>query len=157
MKDAMTLDSQPVLGRQKAMRECRFIDILIDCLVYPFANGLYKYEDLTQQHPITKICRLVYRLLKLAVKDNSMNKNYVAQWIDLFFTQAMICTDQNSFFAELAIQELIKDNARLLENQIERTTIENLVKLCLEQPLHERFLDLLAGLCSCNAKAIQTN
>ena len=75
---------------------------------------------------------MVYRLLKLSVKDNSMNKNYVAQWIDLFFTQAMICTDQNSFFAETAIHELIKDNPRLLENQIEKTTIENLVKLCLQ-------------------------
>ena len=66
----------------------------------------------------------------------------------------MICTDQNSFLAELTIHELIKDNARLLENQIERTTIENLVKLCLKQPLHERFLNLLAALCSCNSKAI---
>lgn len=60
-----------------------------------------------------------------------MNKNYVAQWIDLFFTQAMICTDQNSFLAEVAIHELIRDNPRLLENQIEKITIENLVKLGL--------------------------
>ena len=139
------------------MRECRLIDILIDCLIFPFANGLYKYEDLTQQHPITKICRLVYRLLKLSVKENSINKNYVAQWIDLFFTQAMICTDSNSFFAETAIHELIRSNPRLLENQIEKTTIENLVKLCLKQPLHERFLHLLAGLCSCNNRAISSN
>lgn len=86
MKDPMAIDGEPLKLRQKAMRECRFIDILIDCLIYPFANGLYKYEDLTLQHPITKICRLVYRLLKLSVKENSMNKNYVAQWIDLFFT-----------------------------------------------------------------------
>ena len=114
------------------MRECRFIDLLIDCLIYPFSTSLYKYDDLTLQHPITKICRLIYRLLKMTVKDNGLNKNYVAQWIDLFFTQAMICTDQNSFLAELTIHELIKDNVRLLENQIERTTIENLVKLCLK-------------------------
>ena len=60
-----------------------------------------------------------------------MNKNYVAQWINLFFTQAMICTDQSSFFAETAIHELIKDNISLLENQIDETTVENLVKLAL--------------------------
>ena len=69
----------------------------------------------------------------------------------------MSCTDQNSFFAETAIHELIRDNPRLLENQIEKTTIENLVKLCLQQPLHERFLNLLAGLCSCNSRAITSN
>lgn len=91
--DPMTLDGEPLKSRQKGMRECRFIDLLIDCLIYPFSDGLYKYEDLTQQHPITKICRLIYRLLKFSVQDNSQNKNYVAQWIDLFFTQAMICTD----------------------------------------------------------------
>lgn len=135
----------------------RIIDLLIDCLIYPFSGQLYKYEDLTQQHPITKICRLVYRLLKLSFKENSMNKNYVAQWIDLFFTQAMICTDQNSFFAEIAINELIRDNPRLLEKQIEQTTIENLINLCLQQPLHERFLNLLCGLCSCNSRAIASN
>ena len=32
-----------------------------------------------------------------------------------------------------------------------------MVKLCLQQPLHERFLQLLAGLCSCNNRAIQNN
>ena len=62
-----------------------------------------------------------------------MNKNYVAQWIDLFFTQAMITTEANSFGAEVAINELITDNYRLLESQIKGSTIENLVELCLEQ------------------------
>ena len=47
MKDPMTINGETLRTRQKAMRECRFIDILIDCLIYPFTNGLYKYEDLT--------------------------------------------------------------------------------------------------------------
>ena len=33
--------------------------------------------------------------------------------------------------AEVAISELLKDNVRLLENQIEKVTIENMVSLCL--------------------------
>ena len=78
LKDAMLVDGEPLKSRQKAMREVRLIDLLIDCLIYPFSGQLYNYEDLTQQHPITKICRLVYRLLKLSVRENSMNKNYVA-------------------------------------------------------------------------------
>ena len=61
-----------------------------------------------------------------------MNKNYVAQWINLFFTQAMKTTEQNSFGAEQAIEELIENNIRLLENQIDSDTIQNLVELCLE-------------------------
>ena len=73
-----------------------------------------------------------------------MNKNYVAQWINLFFTQAMKTTEQNSFGAEITIEELITDNAKLLEEQIKIDTIENLVELCLEQELNQKFLNLLS-------------
>lgn len=114
--DPFVLDGNPVVLRQKAMRECRFIDLIIDCLVYPFSYGFCKIDDLTQKHPVTRICRLCYRLLKHCIQANSASKNYVAQWIDLFFTQAMITTDANSFGAEDAITELITDNFRLLES-----------------------------------------
>ena len=78
LKAPLSVDNPPNPLRQKAMRECRYIDLLIDCLVFPFVEKLYKIEELSQKHPITKICQLIYRLLKHCVKDNSMNKNYVA-------------------------------------------------------------------------------
>ena len=157
LKDPLLVDNPPNLLRQKAMRECRYIDLLIDCLVNPFVEKLYKIEDLSQKHPITKICKLIYRLLKHCVKDNSMNKNYVAQWINLFFTHAMKTTEQNSFGAEQAIEELITDNVKLLENQIDEDTIRNLVDLCLESQLNQKFLNLLSSVCSCNERAIPSN
>ena len=86
LRDPLLVDNQPDPLRQKAMRECRYIDLLIDCLIYPFVEKLYVISELSAKHPITKICKLIYRLLKHCVKDNSMNKNYVAQWINLFFT-----------------------------------------------------------------------
>ena len=49
------------------------------------------------------------------MKDNDINKNYVAQWIDLFFKQAMITNESNSFFAEKTITELLKNNKELLD------------------------------------------
>ena len=69
----------------------------------------------------------------------------------------MKTTEQNSFGAEKAIEELIVDNMRLLETQIGPDTIENLVALCLEQQLNSKFLDLLSSVCSCNDRAIQSN
>ena len=45
----------------------------------------------------------MYRILKHSVKDNDINKDYVAQWIDLFFKQAMTTTERNSFKAEFTI------------------------------------------------------
>lgn len=60
------------------MREIRVIDLLVDILYYPFADNLYNINDLTQRHPVTRICKLIYRLLKHIVKDNTLNKFYVA-------------------------------------------------------------------------------
>lgn len=134
--DPYKCEGFPHKYRQKVMRETRLIDLLIDCLIYPFETGLYNYDDLSTQHPITRICQLVYRILKHTVKDNSLNKNYVAQWIDLFFKQAMVTTENNTFYAEKTITELLQNNKELLDTQIEDSTIIGLVELCLQQPKH---------------------
>jgi hypothetical protein len=38
------------------MRETRLIDLLIDCLAYPFIENLITYSELTSHHIITRIC-----------------------------------------------------------------------------------------------------
>lgn len=60
------------------MRETRLLDLLVDMLHYPLAEGPYHIDDLTQRHPLTRISQLVYRLLKHSVKDYNYNKFYVA-------------------------------------------------------------------------------
>lgn len=69
----------------------------------------------------------------------------------------MITNESNSFFAEKAIQELLKNNRELLDTQIEESTVASLINLCVSQPKHERFLNLLAALCECNGEAITVN
>lgn len=76
--DAFTCEGIPKRKRQKVLRETRVLDLLIDMLHYPFAEGPYNFEELTQRHPVTRICQLVYRLLKHSVKDYNYNKFYVA-------------------------------------------------------------------------------
>jgi hypothetical protein len=157
-QDPFKCNGFPIKDRQKILRETRLIDLLIDCLIFPFETKIgIQYDELTSQHPITLICRLVYRILKHSVKGNDINKDYVAQWIDLFFKQAMTTTERNSFMAEFTIQELLLDNKKLLDTQIETSTIVSLVDLCLTQPKHMRFLELMSNLCSCNGQAIASN
>jgi hypothetical protein len=156
-QDPFKCEGFPNKFRQKILRETRMIDLLIDCLVYPFETDLFAYDDLTLQHPITRICQLVYRILKHTVKECNINKNYVAQWIDLFFKQAMVTTEKNSFLAEKTITELLSNNKQLLDTQIETSTIVSLIELCLRQPKHERFLNLLSNLCQCEGQAITSN
>jgi len=70
------------------MRECAFIDLLVDCLRFPFSKGgfnnegrlgfshmpLYSYDELREDDPIYEICRLIYTLLKYCVDSNDENK-----------------------------------------------------------------------------------
>jgi hypothetical protein len=155
--DPFTCEGLPFKKRQKIMRETRVIDLLVDMLQYPFQDKLYSFGDLTQKHPITRICQLVYRLLKHCVKDYNYNKFYVAQFIELYFNQAMTATEQNNFRAESTITELLKNNEVLLDKQITKETIVNFVELCKGQMKNERFLNLLATLCSCNGQAVNSN
>lgn len=60
------------------MRETRLVDLLIDCLIYHFETNMFNYDELSSSHAITRICQLIYRILKHTVKDNNQNKNYVA-------------------------------------------------------------------------------
>ena len=113
------------------MRECHLIDLLVDCLRYPFNKDFYDINSLTQKAPLTRICQLAYLLLKNCVKDNVINKSYVGKWIDLFFFEALLATDQNNFDAEITIQELHKNNMKMLARQINADIIEKIVNLCL--------------------------
>ena len=45
--DHYTVEGSPVALRQKVMRECRFIDLIIDCLVFPFMFGFCDIKELT--------------------------------------------------------------------------------------------------------------
>ena len=75
------------------MRECHLIDLLVDVLRYPFNKDFIDIFNLTPNSPVTKICQLVYRLLKHCVNDNVVNKSYIGKWIDLFFFEALLATD----------------------------------------------------------------
>ena len=84
-KDPFYCEGLPVRQRQRYMRETRLIELLCDALHYPFSLDLFSLEELTANLPITRTCRLIYRILRHSVKDYRINEEYVAQWIDLFF------------------------------------------------------------------------
>lgn len=69
----------------------------------------------------------------------------------------MTANEQNNFKAESTITELLKNNKVLLDKQITRETIQNFFDLCKYQKKNEKFLNLLATLCSCNGDAVASN
>ena len=114
-----TSEGQPDPQNQKFLREIKIIDLLIDILIYPFEgegdDPMYHLDDLTQKSPMTRVCQLIYRLIKHCVKDNDFNKFYAAQWISHFFHQSMMTTVKNDLMAEQTIGEILKNNKPLLD------------------------------------------
>jgi hypothetical protein len=141
------------------VRELKIIDLFIDILIYPF-DGLrapFNIARLTQESPIVRICQLIYKFLKLSAKDNPLNKFYVAQWIPHFFDQVMITNENNDLSVQATIQELIFKNKKLLDNQINESTIEKIVVTCSDSKKDARFLSLLSSLCQCDGEACAEN
>ena len=132
---------------------------MIDILIYPFEgeNPLFDLNLLTQKSPMTRVCQLIYRLIKHTVKDNEFNKFYAAQWISHFFHQSMMTTDKNNLMAEATTNEILLNNKQLLDKQINTTVIRNIIENCAKSIKNERFLNLLSALCSCNGESISTN
>jgi len=60
----------------------------------------------------------------------------------------------NNLMAESVLTELLNNNKKLLDNQINFETIENFVKLCFQQGKNERFMRLLSSLCCCQGEAV---
>ena len=129
------------------MRELRIIELLVDCLYYPFSSGVFKIKELTNDMPIKMICVLCYRLILHSVKNYKSNELYASQWIDLYFDHSMTAAETN-LRAEATIAVLISNNKTLLEKQITRKTIEKFINLSKEQDKDDRFISLLAALCS---------
>jgi inositol 1,4,5-triphosphate receptor type 1 len=114
------------------MRECKIIEIICDILYYPFKLGIYEIKDLEGDYDMTKICRLCYRILTHTVKDYVINEEYVAQWIDMFFLQAMSTGEKNDIYAEPCIQAILTNNKKLLDQCISRDTIDRIIGLCIK-------------------------
>eukprot|EP00347_Sterkiella_histriomuscorum_P021853 403332539 len=155
-EDLSTL-RQRIVKRQKIVRELYLIELIVQILYYPFATGAHNLDDITVNDQITKICTLAYVLLKNAVGGYEINEMYASQWINLFFMQAMKTKNTNDIHAQTTVNELVSDNRKLLEVQINPKIIQQFISLCKSQEKHKRLIKLLTALCSCNGDPIVHN
>ena len=155
--DPFLCEGIPYKGRQKLMRELNLVEVLADALYYPFAEGMFSLERLAEVPPLSRVCGLIYRLLKHIVQDYRLNEEYVAQWIELFFDHAMNTGDDADSYSEATITAILTNNKKLLDKQISRQNIAHIIDLCKNQRKNERFLNLLGCLCICQNQAVVGN
>ena len=157
VSDPFICEGIPYESRQKLMRELKVVEVLADALFYPFSERMFSLEKLVDVPPLSRVCGLIYRLLKHIVQDYRLNEEYVSQWIELFFDHTMNTGDDADSYSEATITAILTNNKKLLDSQISRENIACIIELCKIQKKHEKSMNLLGCLCICQNQAVVGN
>ena len=156
-KDPLTWEGEPSKDRQKLIRELKLIEVLCDMLYYPFANNFISLGVLVDYPNLSQVWGLINRLLKHIVQDYRLNEEYVAQWIELFFNQLMNTGEGSDDYSESTITAILGNNKKILDSQISRGDIVNIVNLCKSRKKNQRFINLINCLLVCQGEAVVSN
>ena len=107
------------------------VDLICDILYFTYATEYMHLPKITHDHPLVRVCQLCYRILLHTVQDYMLNEFYVAQWIDLFFNQAMQTDEGCDLKVEKMLTVLLKTNKLLLDKQITKDNIAQVIDLCM--------------------------
>jgi len=114
------------------MRELYMIESLVHIIYLPFtSSGDFNLANVRQGESITLVCQKAYMLIKIIASGYYQNELYVSQWINLFFNHAMATSHINNIGAEDCIINLIDNNKKLLEMQINPVIITKIINLCV--------------------------
>jgi hypothetical protein len=154
VKDPFICEGIPYKVRQKYLRELGIIDLLCDVLYFPFVLALHVVATLKRREPLTRVCQLSYRLIKLSARDYTANEIYCAQWIAMYMEHCSVANEENDLKAESTLVELIDNNKMLLEIHIKPRMVEKFINLCIDNERHERYVRLISSLCTSDGEAI---
>jgi hypothetical protein len=154
VKDPFICEGIPYRIRQKYMRELGIIDLLTEILHFPFKSGLHDIRHLKRREPLTRVCQLSYRLIKMSARGYTANEIYCAQWIEMYLDHCAVANEENDLKAESSLVELIDNNKMLLENYIKPKMVEKFINLCIDNERHERYIRLISSLCTSDDEAI---
>ena len=156
-KDPFICEGEPNKDRQKLIRELKFVEILCDMLYFPFVDKFVSLEKLEDIPTLGRVWGLINRLLKHIVQDYRINEEYVAQWIELFFSQLMNTGEGSDDYSESTITAILGNNKKILDSQISKEDIINIVELWKSRKKNQRFINLINCLLVCQGEAVVSN
>jgi hypothetical protein len=150
-------EGAPIRRRQKWLRELGILDLICHVIYSPFKNSLYNFETLKKTDFMTRITQLSYKLLKHSVRDYRQNALHLSQWMGLFLHHLQVAPRLHNFKIEITLIEMLRNNKKLLENYIKQDIVAKFIAMTKDIERHERFMKLLAVLCTCNEDSITSN
>jgi hypothetical protein len=156
--DYLDLDKrlEPIKSRQKAVKECHLFELLMEIIHLPFSNGYFVLGDVHRIPYISKTLALAYVAIRVGIMECRPNELYVSQWIDVLMHYSLSELD-GCIGANTTLTELMDNNQKLLECQIDRTFILKLVNNATGEEFNKKYLEMLRTLCICDGKPIAKN
>ena len=155
--DKIKSKMRKVKEKQKLMRELRVIESCVQILYLPFATGVFNFNKMTQDMPITSICKLTYILLGKIIQSNRINEIYASKWIGLYLRHILDTEEHNQIGADTYLTCLADENKHILEKYFKSSIIKKFIKSGKRGLDTPRLLRLLTALCSCQGSAIREN
>lgn len=151
------IESDPIQKRQMILKDFGIIDVLVELLYYPFRNQVYELRALDKSSDFRQMLEFSYTTLRYTIMEYRPNELYASQWIGLIMHQSMHTRGHNDIRAGQTLTELIDNNERILENRIEKATIENFIHFLCHEDKDVKFLNILRAICICNEEPIIKN
>jgi hypothetical protein len=156
--DYLDLDKrlEPIKSRQKAVKECHLFELLMEIIHLPFSNDYFALGDVHRIPYISKSLALAYSAIRVGIMECRPNELYVSQWIGVLMHYALSELD-GDIGANAALTELMDNNQKLLECQIDRAFIVKLVNNATGEEFNKKYIEILRTLCICDGKPIAKN
>jgi hypothetical protein len=151
------LKSEPLVQRQRFLKDLGFIDFLMDIVYLPFKNHFYKIDQIQKDRYFTQILRSCYSTLKLGIQEYRPNEIYASQWLKHIISHSIETHHDNDINAGQAMRELIDNNRKILETRITKEIIEKFVNEIGESKRDWRYTEILRAICICNNQAMIQN
>lgn len=169
--DPLTCSGIPIVARQQIVRELKFIDMLFWITEAPLEAG-YELRDLKdREHMMLRhVFKLAFKCLTHCAIEHLRNQQYLTNrsldiWrgIDIndarpqYYLECLVMHCGYGNGAAGALKNLVTQNRKLLEENIDTQTIGMFLSLIRDLGPKERFMHFLNALCSCNGIPVPSN
>eukprot|EP01080_Neovahlkampfia_damariscottae_P010070 gene10070-2491_t len=154
--DPFKREGIPILERQLLIREKHLLDYAMRIIGLPFEKNFITQDDfsLSEFKEYYKLIKLAYKFIKLSVKSNLENGEYMYQSLDIFQNQIGW-----GLGSAQALIHIIRDNIKLL-HKITEDQIQFFIEHLQNSSNYENtslYVTFLSALCDVKNQAISKN
>jgi hypothetical protein len=154
--DFFDIEDEPLAKKQKLIRECGILSILVEIVCRAFKYNPQLMSNLEVNPDLKQVFRLAYTTMRYAIKEYRPNELYLSQWMTMVTEHSLTTQGSKDIFAGRTLIELIDNNKRILETRIQDSTLKLFIKF-LQEKKDDHFVEILRVICMCDKEPMLKN